>query len=448
MKNIGAVPQAGPIKFLDINGKPTIFNTPACVPSGANQWTCTRGTPLNAGSTWTVQATTRVDPNGVTLADCDVLNTVWLFNPWAADPGHVSQASQKVPQLFINVGPGPVYVYCDPPSLKLEKTVVKTVKAGDGYDTTFQVKATSTGPDPYIGTVEVEDLLPDGTNYVSSEWACVPTTGNDVHCSSPYKNIPVGKYTATKITIHTPAEMAKRNDCAITNTANVSISAEVLHSDDGVQYTASATAQLPPEACGKPPVCEANQQKPDGSCCEAGLVWNGKQCTKPAPKCPDDSFVNGKGQCVCDKGTSGRPGQCKAEPIVDKPIVEEPIEVEPICPGDSRLNSAGECVCKRGTEGRPGRCEPIVEEPIEVEPICPDDSRLNSAGECVCRRGTEGEPGQCEPIEPEPEPEPAQCPDDSFYNQRLGACACLKGTVGEPGQCIPLLQLDLGPMIK
>ncbi|RYE08025.1 MAG: hypothetical protein EOP22_15270 [Hyphomicrobiales bacterium] len=504
VKNIGAAAQPGPIEFLDINTKPTTFNTPACVPSGASVWTCTRPAPLNAGSTWTVQATTRVDPNGVTLADCEVLNTVWLFNPFAADPGHLSEASQKVPQLFINVGPGPVYVYCDPPGLKLEKTVVKAVKAGDGYNTTFQIKAISTGPDPYVGTVEVEDLLPDGTSYVSSDWVCVPTTGNDVHCSSPFKNIPVGKYTATTITVHTPADVAKRNDCSITNVVNASISAEVLHSDEGVQYTAEATAQLPGEACGKPPACPTNQTKPDGGCCEAGLLWNGKQCAKPQPKCPDDSHINADGQCVCDKGTEGRPGQCK--PIEVTPVCPddshlnsagkcvcdrgtegkpgrcEPIEVEPVCPDDSHLNNAGECVCDRGTEGRPGRCEPIeVEpvcpddshlnsdgqcvcdrgtegrpgrcEPIEVEPVCPDDSHLDNRGQCVCDRGTEGQPGQCKPIEqeaePEPvEPKPAQCPDDSAFNRRLQACVCLKGTVGDPGSCVPLLQLNLGPLLQ
>ena len=39
----------------------------------------------------------------MTLADCNVLNSVWITNPLNADPGHFSQAQQKVPQLFINL---------------------------------------------------------------------------------------------------------------------------------------------------------------------------------------------------------------------------------------------------------------------------------------------------------------------------------------------------------
>ena len=51
-----------------------------------------------------------------------MIDTVRITTPASANPGYVAQSTQKVPQLFINVGPGPVAVYCDPPSLKLEKT--------------------------------------------------------------------------------------------------------------------------------------------------------------------------------------------------------------------------------------------------------------------------------------------------------------------------------------
>ncbi|MEO6012494.1 MAG: hypothetical protein ABIQ30_02775 [Devosia sp.] len=447
VRNLGAAAQPGPIKFMDFNGKPTTFNTPACTVAAVGPWTCTRAAALNAGATWTVQATTRVDPNGVTLADCEVLNTVWLFSPASADPGHISQASQKVPQLFVNLGPGPVYVYCDPPSLKLEKTAGKTVKSGDGYDSTFTIKATSTGPDPYNGTVEIEEDLPDGATYVSSDWNCVPTTGNDMHCSSPYKVLPVGKFTATTITIHIPADVAKAGKCNIVNTVNASISAEVLHSDQGAQYTASAKASLPASACREEPACPVNQVKPDGGCCEAGLIWNGKQCAAPKPKCPDDSHPNAQGQCVCDPGTHGKPGQCETDNVTPacpddshinadgkcvcdrgtegKPGKCTPIDVTPVCPDDSHLSSAGKCVCDRGTEGKPGKCTPI-----DVTPICPDDSHLNSKGQCVCDKGTEGNPGQCEPIAP-------SCPDDSRLNSD-GQCVCDKGTEGRPGRCEPI----------
>jgi hypothetical protein len=465
VKNLGGVPQPGPITFRDFNDKPTTFNSPACVPAGVGQWDCTRAAALNPLATWTVQATTRVDPNGVTLADCNVINTVIITNPASWSPGHFSQAEQKVPQLFINLGPGPFYVYCDPPSLKLEKTATKTVESGDGYDATFRIKATSTGPDPYVGTVELDEILPDGTEYVSSSWPCAPTTGNDLHCSSPHKVLPVGSYTAMTITIHIPEDVAKSAKCQVVNTVNAAISAEVLHSDEGAQYTASAAAKLPADVCREEPEpqqCEVNQQMPNGDCCEGDEVWNGRQCAPPKDEepeektCPRDSVLNNAGECVCKRGTEGEPGEC--EEIVEEPTCPrdsvlnnagecvckrgtegepgdcEEIVEEPTCPRDSVLNNNGECVCKRGTEGEPGDCEPIVE-----EPTCPKDSVLNNRGDCVCKRGTEGEPGDCEPIVEEP-----TCPKDSVLNNR-GDCVCKRGTVGEPGECQPEIVIQICP---
>jgi hypothetical protein len=416
--NYGGAPYPGPISVVDHNGKPTTFTGAACVPpGGAGFHTCTRPGPLNPGDDWTFEATTQVDPNGVTLADCHVINTVWISNPPSGgDPGYFSQADQKVPQLFIDLGPGPVAVYCDPPSLALTKTHVKTVPSGDGFDSTFTVRATSMGPDPYIGTVEVNDLIPDGATFVSStNWNCVPTTGNDVHCSSTYKNIPVGKYTEMTITMHIPASVAVGARCEVINTVTASISAEVLHSDEGVQYTASAAAELPASLCREPGQCPVNQVMPGGGCCEDGTLWNGKQCAGPRPECPADSQLNSSGKCVCDPGTEGKPGSC------------EPIQSTPVCPDDSRINSAGKCVCDPGTEGKPGKCTPIVE-----EPACPEDSRLRN-GKCVCDPGTEGKPGKCTPIVEEP-----TCPEDSRL--RNGRCVCDPGTEGKPGRCTPIVE--------
>ena len=437
--NYGTGPQLGPITVLDINDKPTTFTGAACAPLGPpGVYSCSLPGPLNAGDTWSFQAQTQVDPNGVTLADCNVIDTVGITNPPSGgDPGYIAQATQKVPQLFINVGPGPVMVYCDPPSLELSKNHVRTVRSGDGYDATFTVRATSTGPDPYNGTVEVDEDLPDGTSFVSSEnWSCVPTIGNDMHCSSTYKHMPVGTYTQMTITIHIPEDVALAAQCNVVNTVNAAISAEVLHSDEGVQYTASAAAEIPARLCGGEPEpeeeeeepaaqCPVNRVMPGGGCCEAGLVWNGRQCAAPPPRCPADSHVE-NGECVCDEGTEGTPGKC------------EPIQTRPICPDDSRL-VRGECQCLPGTEGRPGRCEPIEDEEEEV-PLCPKDSRL-VRGECVCLPGTEGRPGRCRPIEQEEEV--PLCPDDSRLVR--GECVCLPGTEGRPGRCRPEVVIPICP---
>ena len=443
VKNIGAALQPAPIKVKDFNSKPTTFSGAACAPSGVGQWLCTKPTPLAAGATWAFTATTRVDPTGVTLADCNVVNSVWITAPLSADPGHFSQASQKVPQLFINVGPGPVVVYCDPPSLKLSKTAEKTVKSGDGYDSTFTIKAISTGPDPYHGTVELDEVLPDGTSYVSSSWTCVPTTGNDVHCSSPYKNIPVGKFTAMTITIHIPTATAVAAKCNVVNVVNAAISAEVLHSDIGAQYTASAKATLPASACREPIQCPVNQVKPGGGCCDTGLVWDGKQCSPPPKICPRDSHAV-DGQCECLEGTHGKPGKCKADPVVpacfrDSVIVDgqcvcregthgtpgkcKPDPVVPACFRDSQVVD-GECVCREGTHGTPGKCKPD-----QVVPVCFRDSQIVD-GECVCREGTHGVPGRCQPDVVTP-----TCPDDSHFDKRSNSCICNRPMTGEPGNC-------------
>ena len=454
--NYGGGAQPGPIQVLDHNDKPTTFTGAACAPAGVDQWLCTRPAALPALSNWTFQATSHVNPNSVSLADCSVVNTVLITNPASGDPGYLAQASQKVPQLFINLGPGPVAVYCDPPSLRLDKTAVQTVPAGDGYDATFTVRATSTGPDPYIGTVELEELLPDGTSFVSSNWTCVPTTGNDVHCSSPSKTIPVGKYTQMTIVMHIPTDVAIKADCSVVNTVTAAISAAVLHSTEGVQYTASAAAQLPASACRPqvqpvPEQCPTNQVKPDGSCCEAGTQWNGKQCAPPrpvAPRCPADSHLANSGACVCDKGSHGDPGQCvpnQSTPtcsfgdsrLVNGECICKPgthgnpgkcrpdVVQAPSCPDDSRLRG-DQCVCLPGTHGKPGNCRPDVVQ----APSCPDDSRLRG-DQCVCLPGTHGKPGNCQPDVVQP----PSCPDDSRL--RRGQCVCLPGTSGAPGQCRP-----------
>ena len=459
--NFGASAQPLPLKVMDYNTKPTTFSGAACPLFSPNHWLCSKPAPLASGASWIFTATTRVDPNGVTLADCNVTNTVYIDTPFSWDPGHFAQASQKVPQLFINPGPGPVYVYCDPPSLKLTKVAGKTVKAGDGYDSTFTIKATSTGPDPYRGTVEVDEDLPAGTSYVSSSWACVPATGEDVHCSSPYVDLAVGASTSMTITIHIPKDAAVRNKCSVVNTANVAISAEVLHSDKGAQYTASAKATLPADACAKPPACPTNQVKPGGGCCDTGLIWNGKQCTPPKPippKCPRDSHATDSGACQCDTGTHGKPGKCVPDIVVpickrDSVLVDGaceckpgthgkpgqcvPDQVIPQCPRDS-VTIDGECVCKPDTHGKPGRCQPDLQ-----LPICAQDS-TEIDGRCVCLPGTHGKPGRCQPDEVTPPP--PVCRQDSQLID--GACVCLPGTHGLPGRCLPDVVIEQPLPIK
>ena len=458
--NYGTGPQPPLLKVTDTSNKPTTFTGAACLPSGPNTYVCTRSTPLNAPGTWQFQATAHVNPNSVSLADCDVGNTVHITTPSSAEPGYAAQAQEKVPQLFINSGSGPVAVYCDPPSLKLVKGPGPCVLDGGGYDCSFTVTATSTGPDPYRGTVELDELLPGGTTYTSSSWACKPTTGNDVHCSSTYVTLAVGSSTSMQIVVFVPKAEAVRSQCAITNTVNASISAAVLHSSTGAQYTASATDKLPADACAKPPVCPPNQLKPGGGCCDPGLVWNGRSCVPPKPlppKCPRDSTLGDNGACMCKPGTQGTPGQCvpvpPPAPNCPKDSVTAPNGAcvckdgshgrpgrcvpdqppAPNCPKDSVTGPNGACVCKDGTHGRPGRC--VSDQP--PAPTCPKDSVAGPNGDCACKPGTTGAPGRCVPDQVIVKPLPIECPSDSRLDRRTLQCVCLPGTKGTPGQCVP-----------
>ena len=82
--------------------------------------------------------------------------------------------------------------------------------------------------DERFTAVDASGVLPDGTKFVSStNWSCVPTTDNDVHCSSTPKTMPVGKYTEMTITMHIPASVAKAAKCSVVNVVNASISAAV-----------------------------------------------------------------------------------------------------------------------------------------------------------------------------------------------------------------------------
>src|SRR6185312_7115721 len=261
--------------------------------------------------------------------------------------------------------------------------------------------------------------------YKSSSWVCKPTSGNDVHCSSTYVTLAVGSSTSLQIAVFVPKAEAVRSQCAITNTVNASISAAVLHSSKGVQYTASATDKLPAAACAKPPVCPPNQVKPGGGCCDPGLVWNGRACVPPKPlppKCPRDSVPGDNGACLCKPGTQGTPGQCVPVP-----------PPAPNCPKDSVTGPNGACVCKDGTHGRPGRCVP--DQP--PAPTCPKDSVAGPNGDCACKPGTTGAPGRCVPDQVIVKPLPIECPSDSRLDRRTLQCVCLPGTKGTPGQCVP-----------
>ncbi|HEX4392106.1 MAG TPA: hypothetical protein VH084_11285 [Mycobacterium sp.] len=412
--NSGSGAQPAPIKVheqVSLN-RPTTFTGASCAPLSPG-YLCTRSTPLNAGNHWTFHATVHVNPNSVSLADCDVVNTVHITTPFAIDPGYLAQASEKVPQLFINNGPGPVAVYCDPPSLKLAKAAGPCLPSGNGYDCPFTITATSTGPDPYHGTVELDEVLPGGTNYVNSSWTCVPTTGNDVHCSSPPVDLAVGTSTSMHIVIHVPRSEAIRSQCAITNTVNASISAAVLHSSKGAQYTASATARLPADACNQQPACPRDQSKPNG-CCDPGLHWDGRNCVPnnppppPVKPCPHDSQAGPDGSCSCLPGTHGDPGRCRPD-------------APPCNFKDSHLDN-GQCVCLPNSHGDPGHCQP------DQPPCTFKDSQIVD-GACLCLPNTHGTPGRCQPDAP-----PCNFRDSHVVD---GECVCLPRTHGTPGQCQP-----------
>jgi hypothetical protein len=354
---------------------------------------------------------------------CKVPNTAKIVTPaggsnenddWTDDS---STAIAKIDKVIPNPDPkGSVWVNpCDPPALQIEKIADPQVctKAPGGFECSYDVKVTSVGKDPYHGTLQVDEIIPVGSTLksFSAPWKCAGVAPA-VHCSHPFVDLapgPPAEFRELKVTIAVPDSFATSGQCAITNEVHTSVAAAVLHSAKGAQYMAKATAQIPPEACGKPAnLCPIMQRMPNGGCCPEDQRWNGFAC-RPlvVSKCP--AGTTGKPpKCkpivvTCPAGTTGTPPNCK-------PIV---------CPAGS-VGTYPNCHCPTGTTGTPPNCKPIV---------CPAGS-VGTYPNCHCPTGTTGTPPDCKPIVVQ------RCPAGSVgvYPR----CLCPGGFRGTPPNCVAI----------
>ena len=307
--------------------------------------------PVDGGSTRYLYAHLHLPDSYAESDKCKVPNTAKILTPAGGsnenddDTDDSSTAIAKIDKVIPNPDPAAdccVWVIpCDPPALQIEKVANPEVctKAPGGFECSYDVKVTSVGPDPYHGTLEIDEIIPVGSTLksFSAPWKCFGAAPA-AHCSHPFVDLApgapgeLGEFRELKVTIAVPESFATSGQCAITNEVHTSVAAAVLHSDKAAQYMAKATAKIPADACGKPAnVCPITQRMPNGGCCPDGERWNGRACTPlVAPKCPD--------------GTTGTPPDCK--PIVVKQ-----------CPAGS-VGVYPDCRCPGGTRGTPPDCKP------------------------------------------------------------------------------------------
>ena len=313
VKNYGAGAAAGPDRGQRLQRQADDFQHAGLrAARAANRWQRARGpAPLNAGRRPGRSRRRRASIPTASRSPTATSSTPCGFNPAVGgDPGHLSQANQKVPQLFINrrARAGRRLLRSAEPRADQDRDQDGQGRRRLRRDLPHQ--GDSTGPDPYNGTVELDELLPDGTTYVSSSWPCVPTTGNDVHCSSPYKDIPVGKYTTMTITIHIPEDVAMENKCDDRQHRQRGDLGRGAAQRRGraVHRVGGSEAAGERSAAKTPPQCPVNQVMPDGGCCEEGTIWNGKQCAPPRPVVPGRQPPQQRRQVRLRRGTEGKPG--------------------------------------------------------------------------------------------------------------------------------------------
>ena len=174
-----------------------VSSTDTCAAAG-QKVTCTRGTPLTAGATWTFTVDALVGPDA---ADSTITNTATASGP-SPDP----DPSNNDDRADVDVAPAV--------SLAVTKVAADATPFVD-TDDSYTITVANQGPDPATGVV-LSDSLPSGETFVSataSQGSC-SAAGGAVTCS--LGTIAVGGSVEITVTVHVGADTA---GASITNTA-------------------------------------------------------------------------------------------------------------------------------------------------------------------------------------------------------------------------------------
>ena len=396
---------------------------------GPPVYTCDTGgvVAIPAGGTVTIPVTVSIKVPAVEALGCSVPNEVKIVEPAGGVAGNLNAADDSASATewtwgisWVDPVTNVTHVVCDPTNLKVTKSAKgPCTKADGGYACTYAVTITNTGPDPYQGPLKLSETLSAAADNASfsAPFSC-SGNGANYNCETPVVDLAKGE----SLTLDVTATVTDNGrTCRLYNTAKLTFPvAGSKGNGDGGDDSASATAQVPSQACSPraelpdPPTfvplprCpDGRLRRPNGTCpCPQGTLWNAdvRRCETPVPRCYDPERRKDDGSC-CPRGTfyDDESGRCRRP--------------QPICPDPERRRDDGSC-CPYGTvvSDRSDRC-------VTIETVCPPDTYWNYVRRaCIpvrpfCDRGErfDWRTRECRPVF-------EHCPWGTRYNRRTERC--------------------------
>jgi hypothetical protein len=280
---------------------------PSCTPTPnqAGQYVCDLapgGVNLAPNQVLNQFVRVKIDPHWIDPSTCAVGNMASIKVP----PGNTAEngdpsddfAADTAVVGKIDLGNGKVA--CDPPHLIIKKVANPQLcaKTAGGYQCSYAITVTSTGPDPFHGEIGVDETLPAGASLKvgASDWTC-PGGGPVYHCTHAKVDLPVNDTLTLPVTVFVPDANVHPGACHVPNKANLALSAGPLQ---GTNYEASATAEIEAPACRSTtgttttppgprpdphqgPVCEAGStQLPSDACRRDGTFIASAPAARPS----------------------------------------------------------------------------------------------------------------------------------------------------------------------
>ena len=323
--------------------------------------------------------------------------------------------------------------HCQPNNKKANLSIKKAADPekcfsfGNSYHCRFKVSVQNTGPGTFKHQLTLQDSATAGTTTTfGAGWNCAANGGGHscTRNANPLTLLP-GQKTFLWAWVHVPKDVAKDNNCKITNKVKITTPApgHAMNTQAGDNH-AAATAKIPGNLCNQfiPWKCPPGFNLVNGQClpivipkkCPVGTFGTWPDCKKIdiKPKCP--------------VGTIGAWPNCKV------------VDITPKCPAGT-FGTWPNCKnivikpCPAGTTGIWPNCKPIV-----IDPKCPQGT-FGTWPNCKpliinkCPAGTIGTWPDCKSIVIKP------CPAGTFGTwpncKPVLIKKCPAGTVGTWPNC-------------
>ena len=197
-----------------------------------------------------IEATVRVSPpSDAVLLSCEVTNTARIASPRGSPQNTDGTDDDFSATLSFDPMEAHGIIHCAPPperlvhsNLRIEKTA-ETPQCEDrrvfgtlGWLCLYRIRVTNTGPDPYAGPIEFQDILPDplslpeGTVMRFQDWPY--SVGVPALCfyGGPLRSTHTCRWDATlnrdewkefTVEVMIPFTRSRSNPCVLTNTARI-----------------------------------------------------------------------------------------------------------------------------------------------------------------------------------------------------------------------------------